>query len=73
VKFRDLAIGDRFQFTSGIWNYVCVKTSKRRYETVEQLMHVDGKGAEFWAPMRLEVGTTNVEVAKFDPDAEEPA
>jgi hypothetical protein len=64
MRFKDLSIGDRFRFSSGIWDYLCVKTNKRRYETVEELPHFDRNGVEFLAPMRLEVGTINVEVVK---------
>jgi hypothetical protein len=67
MTFSELEIGDQFRFDQGIgWNYVCIKTGQRNYETVDSLPHWDGNGQEFLAPLRVRVGTVKVPVKRVE-------
>ena len=54
MTFKDLAIGDRFTFSPGVWTFssVCTKISARRY--------LDSSGVEY------RVGTIRVGVALIE-------
>ena len=58
ATFRDLQVGDTFDFDSGRLGYVsffdrCIKTSTRKYQTLE-------RPQDF--PEGMEVGTINVNI-----------
>jgi hypothetical protein len=64
MRFRDLMVGDRFQFTSGLWCHTCVKTGPRKYETVDPVPHYQANAMEILKPMKLSVGSINANVEK---------
>jgi hypothetical protein len=58
MTFRDLAIGDRFTFSPGVWTFsrACTKISARRY--------LDSSGLEY----RVGTITVGVKLADDAPD-----
>jgi len=65
TRFRDVAIGQEFDFVGGEYPSFfrrCVKTSARTYQTTEDTPHLNAKGATIMKPMRCAVGSVNAHV-----------
>ena len=65
MKFKDLTVGDVFVFAKGTtFPDDCRKTGPRSYETVAWRQHYLSGGGYIEKPMKLQVGTVDVEVEK---------
>ena len=62
LRFKDLAVNDRFVFnTLAGWYHECIKISARKYRTVEAMVQTPSGKAE---PMVCQVGSINTPVLR---------
>ena len=68
IPFRDLAVGQHFKFSSVCgWDHECVKTSFKKYETVEEFEVYQTNGQVRLEKMKLQAGTVMVDVEPLQP------